>query len=149
MLDNRRILRVTRPLDVADKIREFATMKLAPENTIVTLIITPINGNEVTIDRRPCESFIRRPAKIGYGYDQVDIEDVIRECKDMEVEEIAIRRCSCTFEKVYDGWLSVFKAQETDTLKQELIEKAWHPSRMAEWCLDTEEAADIGSLCHS
>ena len=34
----------------------------------------------------------------------------------------------------------------TDLLREELIAAAWHPSRFADWCLDSDERAELAEF---
>jgi hypothetical protein len=34
----------------------------------------------------------------------------------------------------------------TEAVKEELIAAAWHPARMTEWCLDTEERREFAEM---
>jgi len=36
--------------------------------------------------------------------------------------------------------------RRTEAVKQELVAAAWHPTRMSEWCLDTEERRELAEI---
>ena len=80
-----------KPSDVEAAIRRFAAMTLAPEETIVTMII---NGKDA-LDRHG--STLYRAGHVSTG-GVMDVEDAVKEFADARVRSACIRRMSCTYE---------------------------------------------------
>ncbi len=67
-----------------------------------------------------------------------ELRDYFRECHtEIHINELM------SYIRVYNMILAMQNAnQQLKEIKQELIEKTWHPERFVQWCLDRNEQAE-------
>lgn len=150
-----RVLRATRvlPTDFATRLREFANAELGTDAVESLMTIGVVGGAGNTSKRYlmrhgPCSADYGRwgdnvMAVTAGTRVRADIDEQVQEYEDMVVCFVTITRITC--DTVYSGWNAVARAALTADFKRELVEKAWHPSRLA-CCLDTEDATAVGLL---
>lgn len=143
-------LRATRP-DLRAIVREFVATGLEPGVTLATLRVALSKPEAPTAliilfvrhysHRDPTGvTYTTVDDVVGETREKVYTEDVLDGCEDWNV--LCMDKA---FKRIPDMLNSfrvvLFVVNNTHTYREELMAKAWHPSRMVDWCLDTEEAA--------
>lgn len=152
-----RVLRATKMQrgEMDRALREFADAKLGPDVEYSQFVVYHADG-DISSSTTPTVTVFRHgPAHLTRSGDhglwsswdaKADLDEVFRGYDDWNVLFITIQNTvkKTDLDVLYDGAGCVDQARRVARVKQELVEKTWHPSRFATWCLDTEEASVLG-----